>query len=497
MGYVGHRIGFSCGVVPPLTTNQRHDDSKVGLSPLHLCHGWWIGRVEKGGVVIMDTSKNDVPFGEAIRLWLRIGCLSFGGAPAQIAMLHKSVVAERRWIDETSFLHALNFCMLLPGPEAQQLATYIGWRLHGVKGGLAAGVLFILPGAFVMLGLSLVYALLGHVPFVAALFFGLKAAVLAVIVEAVIRISKRAFKTRAMVVLSAFAFAAIGLLRVPFPALVLCVAALAYWIGPYWPQLFALAAAPKVKAEIAPGHTGRTFRTIFLWVTIWFVPLGFTALMLGSDHRLVDIGLFFAKLATVTFGGAYALLAWLAQAAVESKGWLAPQEMVDGLGLAETTPGPTILVTQFVGFLAAMRAPGLLNPIWAGVLGAMLTLWMTFVPSFLWIFSLAPYLERLRSNRRLSASLAAITAVVVGVVAWVAFWFGLHVLFVDIGELTFGWIQWPAVTLASVRPDAVALSALAFVLLLVLHRGLGMTLLVTTVAGLLLRLALPAILGFF
>jgi len=445
----------------------------------------------------MDTPKDNIPFVEAIRLWLRIGCFSFGGAPAQIAMLHKSVVDERRWIDETSFLHALNFCMLLPGPEAQQLATYVGWRLHGVKGGLAAGVLFVLPGALVMLGLTLVYVSLGHVPFVAALFFGLKAAVLAVIVDAVIRIAKRAFKTQAMLALSIFAFAAIGLLSVPFPVLVLGVAVSAYWIGPQVPQLFALTAVPQAQGEIAPGQSGRTVRTILLWLVIWFTPLGLAALVLGPDHRLVDIGLFFAKLATVTFGGAYALLAWLAQAAVESKGWLAPHEMVDGLGLAETTPGPTILVMQFVGFLAAMRTPGPLNPLLAGVLGAFLTLWMTFAPSFLWIFSLAPYLERLRSNRRLSASLTAIMAVVVGVVAWVAFWFGLHVLFAEVSETTVGFVQWPTVTLASVRADAVALSALAFLLLQVLHRGLGVTLLVTTAAGLLLRLALPSILGFF
>jgi len=445
----------------------------------------------------MAELKTDIVFKEAILLWLKIGCLSFGGAPAQIAMLHKSVVDERQWIDETTFLHALNFCMVLPGPEAQQLATYIGWRLHGVKGGLAAGILFVLPGALVMLGLSLVYALLGHVPFVSALFFGLKAAVLAVVVEAVLRIAKRAFKTRALVALSVASFIAIGVLGVPFPALVLGTAIVAYWISPFVPQAFALAPSPAVPVKIAVGQTSRTLRTIFIWLAIWFAPLGVTVLMLGADHRLVDISLFFAKLATVTFGGAYALLAWLAQAAVESKGWLLPHEMVDGLGLAETTPGPTILVTQFVGFLAAMRAPGGLNPVLAGVLGALLTTWMIFAPSFLWIFSLAPYLERLRSNQRLSASLAAITAIVVGVVAWVAFWFGLHVLFADVGETVNGLIQFPLVTLSSVRPDALALSVLAFVLLLVLHRGLGVTLVVTTAMGLLLKLALPAILGFF
>lgn len=439
--------------------------------------------------------KHNPTFGEATRLWIKIGLLSFGGAAAQIAMLHKSVVDERKWLDETSFLHALNFCMLLPGPEAQQLATYIGWRLHGVKGGLTAGALFVLPGAFVMLGLSLIYALLGHVPLVAAVFFGLKAAVLAVVVEAVLRIAKRAFKTKAMVGLAVVSFVAIGLLALPFPALVLGVAALAYFIGPYWPQAFALAAAPEQRAVIAPGQMQRTLGTIVIWLAIWFAPLALAALVLGADHRLVDVGLFFAKLASVTFGGAYALLAWLAQAAVESKGWLFPNEMVDGLGLAETTPGPTILVTQFVGFLAAMRSPGSLNPIVAGVMGAMMTTWMTFVPSFLWIFSLAPYLERLRSNRRLSASLAAITAVVVGVVAWVAFWFGLHVLFADVGEMAWGMAHLPSVTLSSIRPDACLLTLLAFVLLLVLHRGLGVTLLVTTSAGVAIRLALPAILG--
>ena len=443
----------------------------------------------------MSHSSQSPSFGEAARLWLKIGLLSFGGAPAQIAMLHKGVVDERKWLDETSFLHALNFCMVLPGPEAQQLATYIGWRLHGVKGGLTAGALFVLPGALVMLVLSLIYALLGHVPFVAAVFFGLKSAVLAVVVEAVLRIAKRAFKTWAMVVLSVVSFAAIGVLALSFPALVLGVAMAAYLISPYWPQAFARAALPEQRAEIAKGQALQTLWTILIWLSIWFAPLGLAALVLGVDHRLVDVGLFFAKLASVTFGGAYALLAWLAQAAVESKGWLFPNEMVDGLGLAETTPGPTILVTQFVGFLAAMRSPGMLNPILAGVLGAMLTTWMTFVPSFLWIFSFAPYLERLRSNRRLSASLAAITAVVVGVVAWVAFWFGLHVLYADVGDMVLGFAHMPSVTLSSIRPDACALTVLAFVLLLVLHRGLGVTLLVTMGAGVAIRLALPAILG--
>ena len=472
------------------------DDRPPSLSPLHLCHVCRIGgRRGKVGAT-MNHKTETVPFDEALRLWLRIGLLSFGGAPAQIAMLHKSVVDERQWIDETTFLHALNFCMLLPGPEAQQLATYIGWRLHGVKGGIAAGALFVLPGALVMRGLSLIYALLGQVPLVAALFFGLKSAVLAIVIEAVIRISRRAFKTRALIGLALVSFASIGLIGVPFPVLVLGVAVIAYFIGPLVPHAFALPPSCNVAVKMGDGHVYRTVFTVILWMVIWFAPLALVALLLGADHRLVDIGLFFAKLAAVTFGGAYALLAWLAQAVVENKGWLAPHEMVDGLGLAETTPGPTILVTQFVGFLAAMRTPGLLYPIIAGVLGSFLTTWMTFVPSFLWIFSLAPYLESLRSNRRLSASLAAITAVVVGVVAWVAFWFGLHVWFSEVGEMTLGFIRFPFVPLSSVRPDAVLLSLLAFVLLLLMHRGLGITLLVTTGFGLVIRLAMPAILGF-
>ncbi len=436
-------------------------------------------------------------FGEAVRLWPKIGLQSFGGAPAQIAMLQKAVVEERGWIDEESFLHALNFCMLLPGPEAQQLATYIGWRLHGVKGGLAAGVLFIVPGALVMLGLSLIYVLFGQISFVAALFFGLKAAVLAIVVEAVVRIARRAFKTRALMGVSVLSFVAIGALNLPFPLLILAVAVLAYGVGPLVPWAFALAEPSALLEASDKGQWIRTVRTVLLWIGIWFAPLALLALLLGPEHRLIEIGLFFARLAALTFGGAYALLAWLAQAAVETKGWVAPVEMLDGLGLAETTPGPTILVTQFIGFLAAVRAPGGLNPLFAGILGAFLTIWMTFAPSFLWIFSLAPYLERLRSNRRLSASLSAITAAVVGVVAWVAFWFGLHVLFGEVNEVTLGFVRIPMVVVATLRLDALLLSALAFVLLLVLHRGLSVTLLATTVAGLVIRLAFPLSVGLF
>ena len=443
----------------------------------------------------MDRAGHGPSLWEAARLWARIGCLSFGGAPAQIAMLHRAVVDERGWIDEATFLHALNFCMLLPGPEAQQLATYLGWRLNGVLGGIVAGALFVIPGAIVMLGLSLIYATLGHVPLIAAVFFGLKAAVLAVVIEAVIRISRRAFKTRWLVGIAVFSFSAIGLLGLPFPVIVLGTAFVAGLLGPVFPKALAL---PDAGASDAPRLTmsaTSTGLTILVWLAVWFAPLALAALWLGADHRLVDIGVFFGRLAAVTFGGAYALLAWLAQAAVESKGWLTAPEMVDGLGLAETTPGPTILVTQFVGFIAAMRAPAPFSPLIAGVLGAALTVWMTFTPSYLWIFSFAPYLEALRRNRRLAAALTAITAIVVGVVAWVAFWFGLNVLFADVHFAPWGPIQIPKIGFSSVRWDACALALLAAWLLLVRHRRLAITLIATTLAGLVLRLALPMVLA--
>lgn len=442
----------------------------------------------------LKTTKTGPTLLEATRVWLKIGCLSFGGAPAQIAMLHREVVDDKAWIDEPTFLHALNFCMLLPGPEAQQLATYLGWRLNGRVGGLIAGALFVIPGALVMLTLSLIYATLGHVPVIAAVFFGLKAAVLAIVIEAVIRIARRAFKTRWLIGIAAFSFLAIGLLGLPFPVIVLGTALAAALIGPFFPEAFALAEPTSDDSPRARASFLSTILTVAVWAMIWFAPLALAALVLGADHRLVDIGLFFGRLAAVTFGGAYALLAWLAQAAVESKGWLSATEMVDGLGLAETTPGPTILVTQFVGFIAAMRAPLPFSPLVAGSLGAALTVWMTFIPSYLWIFSFAPFLEVLRSNRRLAAALTAITAIVVGVVAWVAFWFGLNVLFADVRFVAIGPVQLPDVALFSVRWDACGLALLAAWLLLVQHRGLAMTLTVTMLAGLAVRLALPLIL---
>jgi chromate transporter len=361
--------------------------------------------------------------------------------------MHRVLVEERKWVDEARFLHALNFCMLLPGPEAMQLATYIGWLLHGYAGGLAAGLLFILPGFFTILALSTIYAQWGDVALISALFYGLKAAVLAVVVEAVFRIGRRVLKNTVMTGIATAAFVAIFFFNVPFPIIVLS-AGLLGWAGSWrWPEWFVVIqpadvadnqAAGGKAARVAQAATGaslaRALRVTGLWLALWFVPIVWLALAYGPDNVYVQEGLFFSKAAVVTFGGAYAVLAYIAQQAVEVYGWLLPGEMLDGLGLAETTPGPLILVVEFVGYLGAYRDPGALPPWLAGTLGAMFTVWVTFVPCFLWIFLGAPYIERLHGQRALSAALSSITASVVGVVLNLALWFALHVLFGAIDE---------------------------------------------------------------
>ncbi|MGO4725975.1 MULTISPECIES: chromate efflux transporter [unclassified Inquilinus] len=385
-------------------------------------------------------------FGEALKVWARIGLLSFGGPAGQIALMHRMLVDERRWIGEQRFLHALNYCMLLPGPEAQQLAIYIGWLLHRTVGGLVAGILFVLPGAFVMLGLSILYACFRQVPVVDAIFFGVKAAVLAVVIEAVIRIGRRALKNRAMIAIAAAAFVGIYALRIPFPIIVLA-AGIIGWIGSrHAPASFtgaghkAGAAGPAfvgvVDAMFERGELthaepswSRAVRVLAIWLPLWLGPVVLLWAFTGSASVWTQIGGFFSTMAVITFGGAYAVLAYVAQAAVDTFGWLGPGEMADGLGLAETTPGPLIMVLQFVGFLAAFRDPGGLNPIVAGGLGALLTTWVTFAPCFMWIFLGAPYVETLRGNRAVSAALSAITAAVVGVILNLALWFALHVMF--------------------------------------------------------------------
>ena len=439
------------------------------------------------------TNRQDQPaapsFAEAAGVWTLIGLTSFGGAAGQIAMMHRMLVDDRKWIDEARFLHALNYCTLLPGPEAQQLATYIGWLLHGARGGLFAGLMFVIPGAMVMLALSFLYAYGHESPLVAGLFFGIKTAVLAVVFHAIARIAKRAFKHWVFMAIAALAFALLMFLDAPFPAVVLGAGLIGYLAQPYAPAIFGAGAHLEAQAPQGGGW-GETLRAIVLWAGVWWAPVAFAALTLGPHHIITTLGVFFGKLAMLSFGGAYALLAWLAQDAVTVKGWLSAAEMADGLGLAETTPGPTILVTQHVGFLAAWRDAAPFSTPVAATLGALMASWATFAPSFLWIFAGAPHVERLRANVRLTAALSAITAVVVGVMSYLAAWFGLHLLFGRSGWETFGALRWPTVELATFDWKAALLSALAFVLVMRLHWGLMQVVLVMAGLGVALRFAL-------
>ncbi|CDX48985.1 Chromate transporter [Mesorhizobium plurifarium] len=454
----------------------------------------------KGGAARPAEAPAMPSFREATRLWARIGLLSFGGPAGQIALMHKELVEDRRWIGEERFLHALNYCMLLPGPEAQQLAVYIGWLLHRTAGGLVAGILFVLPGALVMLCLSSFYMLYNDAPVVEALFFGVKAAVLAVVVEAVIRIGKRALKNRAMVAIAVAAFLAIYVVKLPFPLIVLA-AGLIGWIGNrFAPRLFSGSAHGKGSAAdnkgvvdlmFERGELGHTvpsrwhaIRTVAIWLPLWLGPVALIALLAGPGSVWAQIGGFFSLMAVVTFGGAYAVLAYVAQAAVTSFGWLSPGQMVDGLGLAETTPGPLILVLQFVGFAAAYRHAGAISPLLAGSLGSALTLWVTFVPCFFWIFLGAPYIEQLRQNKALAAALGAITAAVVGVIMNLALWFALHVVFGKVASVGWG-VEVPV--LPSLDWRAALLSAAAMVAMFRLKLGMLPTLAGAALAGLALQ----------
>ena len=452
-----------------------------------------------------EPARLAVPtFAEAVKVWARIGCLSFGGPAGQIALMHKELVEERRWIGERRFLHALNYCMLLPGPEAQQLATYVGWLMHRTVGGLVAGLLFVLPGAIVMLALSVIYALYRHVALVDAVFFGVKAAVLAIVVEAVIRIGRRALKNRVMVAIAAAAFVAIYVLKIPFPAVIL-LAAVAGWFGSRLrPDLFAggglagkggdqhdtgVVDQMFERGELAHAEPTlvRALKVLGVWLPVWLAPVAALVLLTGPSSVWTEIGAFFSAMAVVTFGGAYAVLAYVAQAAVDSFGWLAPGEMADGLGLAETTPGPLIMVLQFVGFLAAYRAPGALDPLLAGALGALLTTWVTFAPCFLWIFLGAPFVEALRSNVRLSAALTAVTAAVVGVILNLAVWFGLHVVFREARPAFASGPDLPVLT--SIDWRAALLAAFAMVLVFRLKLGVIPTLALCAAAGVAIKTA--------
>ena len=442
-----------------------------------------------------------ISFRDATRVWLRIALLSFGGPAGQIAVMHRILVDEKRWIGERRFLHALNFCMLLPGPEAQQLATYIGWLLHGVRGGLVAGFLFVLPGAVAILALSWIYVLYGNVGPVEALFFGLKAAVLAIVVQAVVRIGGRALKSTASRVLAAAAFVAIFFFAAPFP-LIVGVAGLIGWIagrrgshafsgGGHGGSGAGLADADSALGDGAVAHSAsRTRNAALVLAALWLLPVA--ALALFAPHSVwTDIAAFFSRMAVVTFGGAYAVLAYVAQQGVEHYHWLAPREMLDGLGLAETTPGPLIMVTQFVGFLGAFRASTGLPPLLAGTLGAILTTWVTFLPCFVWIFAGAPFIERLRGNAALASALGAITAAVVGVILNLAIWFALHFLFARVQEVRTGPLLFEMPVAASLDPFAAGLSMLAIVWLFVLKRSVFETLAVAAAGGLMLKLLIP------
>lgn len=423
------------------------------------------------------TSDTHPSLADATRVWWKIGILSFGGPAAQIALMHKEVVEDRGWLSERQFLNALSFCMLLPGPEAMQLVTYAGWRLHGTLGGLIAGLLFVLPGAVVIMALAAIYSLFGSVPLVEALFYGIKAAVLVIVVEALLRVAKRALSRRTHWIIAGLAFVGIFFLSIPYPLIVLIAAIVGAVMGADGDEM----------SSVDMGHVSaaRTAGTIITWLAVWLVPLALISAA-GAPDLLIEVGRFFSMLAIVTFGGAYAVLAYMAQDVVVQFGWLSAGEMVDALGLAETTPGPLILVTQFVGFLTGFKEGGIL----LGLAAALVALWVTFAPCFLWIFAGAPYIEWISNQPRLKAALNAITAAVVGVILNLSIWFALHVLFADVTRQSFGPITLWRPALASVEWLAVGLFALSAILAFKLHWGIIRILLVASVLGAALRLVL-------
>jgi chromate transporter len=444
-----------------------------------------------------------ISFGAALRVWLRVAAMSFGGPAGQIAVMHRIIVDEKRWVGESRFLRALSYCMLLPGPEAQQLATYIGWLMHRWPGAIVAGGLFVVPGIVSIMALSWIYALYGNVPVVAALFFGLKAAVLAIVLHAVHRVGSRALKSGAMIALAGLAFIAIFFSQAPFPLIVLTAGAIgfigarrgssAFTVGGGHGEPGKAGADDSLLGDELPQHArptvGRALRVSALWLVLWLGPVIAILAVLGAHHTFTEIGGFFSKMAVVTFGGAYAVLAYMAQQAVETYGWLHPGEMLDGLGMAETTPGPLIMVVQFVGFMAAYRDPGTLPPLLAGTLGGLLATWTTFVPCFLWIGLGAPFIEKLRDNKPLSGALAGITAAVVGVILNLAIWFALHTWFretVPVGGWGFGF-DMPVP--ASLSPWALALSAAAMIAIFRFKIGTIQILAACSLAGIVLYLA--------
>jgi chromate transporter len=444
------------------------------------------------------TPSDPVSLAEAARVWAKIGWLSFGGPAGQIALMHRELVERRRWISDARFLHALSYCMLLPGPEAQQLAIYIGWLMHRTVGGVIAGTLFVLPGVIVIGVLSWLYVTYLQLPAMTAIFFGMKAAVLAVVVEAVLRLGRRALKSRVMIPIAAGAFVALYFYKVPFPLVILSAALIGVVVRHWRPTSFP---APESTATLAKSdylidqhiargeltHTSRSVRrsivVLAVCLVLWLGPVVGAGLFFGRDSVFAQQGTFFGEAALVTFGGAYAVLAYVAQRAVETYGWLSPGEMLDGLALAETTPGPLIMVVQYVAFIAAFRHPDGMSPYAAGVLGALLTTWVTFVPCFLWIFLGAPYIESLRTNRTLSAALNAITAAVVGVILNLSVWFAVHTLFHTVQMHTLGLMRVDVPQWRSVNLPALALSTGALIAMLRFKVGMGWTLFGSAVLG--------------
>ena len=455
---------------------------------------------------INKTSEADaghgISFGEAFQVWLRVALLSFGGPAGQIAVMHRILVDEKNWISESRFLHALNYCMLLPGPEAQQLATYIGWLLHRTAGGIMAGGLFILPGIIAIMGLSYIYAAYGNVGFVEALFFGLKAAVLAIVIQAVVRVGKRALRNRIMIALAAIAFIGIFFFNVPFPIIIILAGVIGYLGAKSGRSEFAAvehggggkkaAAVDSVLDDELPDHVrpsvSRALRVSAIWLLLWLVPVAALLIGLGQANTFSQIALFFSKMALVTFGGAYAVLAYVAQQAVEHYHWLQPREMLDGLGMAETTPGPLIMVLQFVGFMAAFRDPGQLSPMLAGTLGGLLATWVTFTPCFLWIFLGAPFIETLRGNKGLAGALGAITAAVVGVILNLSIWFALHTVFRETTPVRSFGLSFDMPVLSSIDFPALVLAVAAATAVFRFNVGMLWVLGGSCVAGIVMRL---------
>ena len=419
------------------------------------------------------TAALDHPsFGQALRVFARIGLLSFGGPTAQIALMHREIVERQGWLKEQQFLNGLSFCMLLPGPEAMQLATYAGWRLHGLIGGLAAGLLFVLPGAFLVLGLAMIYGSFGHVAMLQAVFLGVKAAVLVIVIEALLRVAKRALLRRLDWVIAALSFIGIFFVSMPFPLVILLSAIAGFIAGLPGGEI------ADVEPERGSASLGSALRTAGLWLCLWLIPLAALAALLGKQHVLSELSVFFSKLAVVTFGGAYAVLAYMTQEVVQNHGWLYAGEMLDGLGLAETTNGPLILVTEFVGYLAAYRF-GEGPPVLMGLAGAIVTLWATFLPCFLWVFTGAPFIERLQRAPRLRGALAGVTAAVVGVILNLSVWFGLHVLFKTVEATTIGPLTFWLPDLSTLDARALVFALVAAIALLRLHLGLAWTLALT------------------